>query len=115
MEIGNCRVQRDTGARRKLVAQHDAGEEFAPVAVSQWRGDPAVEISQQRRQDGHSRVALGQHMAIVRVEGVDGGRPRERGAGEPGATAVEEHPCVPVTATHLGRCVRIDNGRDGGA
>src|SRR5204863_307002 len=88
--------------RNELAAVHFGGN------VSRLR---AVDEREDRRQHGGSRVTLGEHVSIVAVQRVDRRRPGECGAGNAGATAVEQHARVALGTAHLSRRIRIDDSR----
>ena len=68
---------------------------------SRARARSAVDIREQRRQYRHAGVALGEHVAIVRVERVDRGRAGESRTGQARATAVEHEARLALAAAHV--------------
>ena len=101
-------MQRDAGAGRDLVAEDETGQELATVdRRNRSIGVGAVDERQQRREDGDTRMALGQHVAVVGVERVDRRRTRERRTGKARAAAVEQDAGTVVPAAELRRRIGV--------
>ena len=81
--LGHARAGRD------LVTEYETGEKLAAVEGVLTVG--AIAKCKQRRKDCDARVAFGKHVAIVRIDRIDGRSTRKRGAGNACPPAIEQH------------------------
>ena len=94
------RVQHDTGARRDFVPQAKASDELRTIN-STTCSVGAIEVCEQRREDGDADVSLGQQVPVVGVERIDRGRARKSRARDARPSAVEQHARAPIGGAHL--------------
>jgi hypothetical protein len=105
--VARGRVQRHAGAGRDLVAHHEGRDERAPVGHLVLVGE-----GKERRQQRHAGMALGEPVAVMGIERVDGRGTRIGRAGHADAAPVEHQPCA--GAAHLARREVMHDAREPG-
>jgi hypothetical protein len=64
--VGDACMQRDTGPRRDLIAYDEASQECAAVDLRL-----AIREREERWQQGRAGMALGQRVAVMRIQRID--------------------------------------------
>ena len=104
MVIASRGVQRDAGAGRDLVTDHDLGQKLLAVHVAQ-----GVCKRKNGRQDGNAGMPFCQHMPIVRVQAVHGHSSGQRCPCHAGAAPVEQYAGFLLAACQMPHCVLPDD------